>query len=177
MDAEEALRSLSDCLQAGWEPTTATCSRCGQAIVDVGAAARLPAREHRCWSCNYKVTTAHKAVVNPLAVLEPRRKLLGSGWGITLGFESVGFLGALGGSSSVAATAATSAQERAADAPVTTCTTCKEAIMDGGVNCQGCSNTHHATCARPATDEKLPFTCGSCLAVAKKLHIRDVTLD
>ena len=82
IDAEEALKSLGRCMEAGWEPVAATCTRCGQAMLDTWTASCYPSRQHRCWCCNFKVSTPQSAVVNPLAALLPRKKLLGSSWGI-----------------------------------------------------------------------------------------------
>jgi predicted RNA-binding Zn-ribbon protein involved in translation (DUF1610 family) len=166
---------LGSCMDAGWEPTAATCPRCGEAVLD--EAGRKPAKVHHCWSCGWEVATPHRAVVNPLADLLPRRKLLGSSWGVALGLEGVGFIGAASEGASAAATAATSAVERGQAATRDTCKTCSLAIQDRGVTCQGCAGKHHDTCARPEAERKLPFTCHACLEAATTLHLRDVTLD
>ncbi len=135
IDAEDALRSLSQTLEAGLEPVSAACPRCGEAVLDMGARAITPATSHPCWACSYRVATPAKAICNPLADLLPRVKIVGNAWGICLGVR-VGFLGAVGGSSTAAATAATSAEERAAAATMPhTCRACKRGVGDDGLEC------------------------------------------
>ena len=82
VDVEDALRSLGRCLEGGWEPAAATCTMCGEAMMDTWTASCTPSRQHRCWCCNSEISTPQSCVVNPLAALLPRRKLLRSSWGI-----------------------------------------------------------------------------------------------
>jgi hypothetical protein len=62
--------------------------------------------------------------VNPLADLLPRKKLLGSSWGVAMGLQGVGFIGAASVDTSAAATVASSTTERVEQSTLDSCKTC-----------------------------------------------------
>ncbi len=64
IDAEEALRALSHTLGAGFEPVSAACPRCGEAVLDMEGQATTPTTAHSCWACSYRVATPARAICN-----------------------------------------------------------------------------------------------------------------